>query len=298
MMASKIPSSILYLLAIVIWGSTWYGIKVQTENVSPAVSVVYRFALAALLLLSYMGLRRHRMAYSSADHMRFLMQGVCLYSTTYILAYYAGRLIPSGLNAVLFSTLVLFNVFNAALFLKSPLSMRSVVGAIIGLAGLGVIFLQEFLWAKIDWEVIVGMSLSLLGGYLSSIGNIFSAKTQSTGIPVLHSNAFAMGYGALVAVAYCVLTQQQFTIDVSVRYLGSLLYMVVFGSIITFGCYLTLVGRYGPERAGYPMLLVPVVAMTFSIVLEGVAWDLSMTLGVIMIILGNVIMKRPPTVRP
>ncbi len=69
----------------------------------------------------------------------------------------------------------------------------------------------------------------------------------------------------------------------------SLLYLALFGSVIAFGSYLTILGRIGPDRAGYIAVLFPIVALLFSTAFEGLTWELITVLGVGLVVVGNVI---------
>ena len=70
-------------------------------------------------------------------------------------------------------------------------------------------------------------------------------------------------------------------------YLGSLLYLTVFGSIVAFGAYLTLLGRIGAHKAGYAMVMFPVVALILSVLFEGLEVDATVVLGTVMVLAGN-----------
>ena len=74
---------LLYISTVLIWGSTWIGIKLQLGAVDPMVSVAYRFILAALLLLLWCRLRRLPMRYTLRDHAFIALQGVFLFSLNF-----------------------------------------------------------------------------------------------------------------------------------------------------------------------------------------------------------------------
>ena len=78
------------------------------------------------------------------------------------------------------------------------------------------------------------------------------------------------------------------------RYIGSLLYLAIPGSVIGFTAYLTLVGRMGPERAAYCTVLFPVVALNISVFVEGYQWTAPALLGLALVMLGNVLVFRKP----
>ena len=137
------PTPLLYVLVITIWGSTWYGIKLQLGVVEPELSLAYRFTLAGCLIFLWLIAKQSLTKQSLRHHMMFLGLGVAMFSLSYLLAYYAGGLIPSGMNSLLFSTIMLFNIFNAALVFKTQVSWFTVLGACISLCGLSLVFLPE-----------------------------------------------------------------------------------------------------------------------------------------------------------
>jgi drug/metabolite transporter (DMT)-like permease len=72
----------------------------------------------------------------------------------------------------------------------------------------------------------------------------------------------------------------------------SLVYLAFLGSVVTFGCYLTLMRRIGAARAAYVGVMVPIVALAVSFFFEKFAWGYLTTAGVALSIIGNVIMLR------
>jgi drug/metabolite transporter (DMT)-like permease len=134
---------------------------------------------------------------------------------------------------------------------------------------------------------MLGLLLSFAATYLASLGNILSARNQHRKLPVVQTNAFGMAYGSLCMVLVVLFTGAPITIDLSAPYLLSLVYLALFGSVIAFGCYLSLVGRIGPGRAAYATLLFPVVALALSTIWEDYQWTLPGLCGVALILCGN-----------
>ncbi len=124
---------------------------------------------------------------------------------------------------------------------------------------------------------------------LASFGNIISARNQKLNIPVTESNAYAMGYGALWILGVIFLSGISFQFDPSYSYVISLLYLSILGSIIAFGCYLTLLGRIGPSKAAYALIMVPVVALGISTLFENFVWETPIFIGVGLILIGNIV---------
>ncbi|MFH0780498.1 MAG: DMT family transporter [Pseudomonadota bacterium] len=276
-----------YLATVLIWGSTWLGIKFQLGIVDPMVSVAYRFALASVLLLSWCVVRKMNMRFTLREHGFMVLQGVLLFGFNYLFFYKAELYVTSGLAAVLFSLILVMNIVNGAFFLGSAIDGKVVFGGMLGIIGIVLVFLPEISHFSFDNEGVKGVAFCILATLLASWGNITSARNQKQRLPIIQSNVYGMGYGALAMFVMAVISSKTFLIDVSFTYLGSLLYLAVFGSIIAFGCYLSLVGNIGADRAAYSTLLFPLVALAISTVWEGYEWSLASLSGVFFIVIGN-----------
>jgi drug/metabolite transporter (DMT)-like permease len=290
-------NALFYAVTCLIWGSTWLAITFQLGVVPPEASIVYRFALAALILMVYAAARRLPMRFSLRQHGFMALQGVFLFSLNYILVYLAEQNLASGLVAIIFSMLILSNVVLGALFLRNPVRPRVVLGGVIGVAGLALVFWPELrgLGANGVWRI--GVVLSLAAVLSASVGNIVSARNQRSGLPVVQTNAFGMAYGALVTLVIALARGVHFTFEPTPVYVLSLVYLAVFGSVIAFGTYLTLIGRMGVDRAAYIGVVFPLVALLLSILFEGLSLGVLGLVGVALVAAGNVLVlnrRRPP----
>ncbi len=285
-----------YSATVLIWGSTWLAIKFQLGNIEPVVSVTWRFGLAALLLVGFCLLRRLPMRFSARDQLFIALQGLCLFALNYLLFYLAELRITSGLAAVVFSTIVVMNIINGQIFLGTPLEWRVLLGGGFGLCGLGLLFWPELVAVNFSGTVVTGLLLCFGATYLASLGNILSARNQSEGLPIIQTNAYGMSYGALCMLLIALWSGAPLQIDTSPAYLISLIYLAIFGSIIAFGCYLSLVGRIGVGRAAYTTLLFPLVALLLSTFWEDYRWTLSAVGGMLLIASGNWLAMMKKTV--
>ncbi|WP_300675304.1 EamA family transporter [Desulfoluna sp.] len=281
---------LFYLMTILIWGSTWLAITFQLGSVDPMVSVAYRFSLATVLLLLWCWVRRLRMRFTMGEHLAMATQGVFLFGVNYWLFYLAELHIASGLAAVIFSTVMVMNVINGAIFLKSPIDMKVVAGGALGLVGIGLVFQPELTSFHLGDSGAKGLLFCFVATYLASIGNILSARNQAHGLPVVQTNAYGMMYGALLMLGLSAILGRSFVFEVSGLYVGAMVYLAVFGSIVAFGCYLSLVGRIGADRAAYATLVFPVVALVISTIWEGYQWSTPAFCGVALILLGNLLL--------
>lgn len=285
-------SILFYIATVLIWGSTWLAITFQLGTVEPLVSVVYRFALAAILLLGYCKLTGLNLRFSKQDHMFMALQGALLFAFNYWLFYIAETVLTSGLVAVVFSTMVVMNMVNGALFLRTPLNRRMMLGAMLGLSGIGLVFWPELAAFNLDDQGFYGLLLCLAATLSASLGNIASARNQKFRLPIIQTNAIGMAYGATAMFLVALAGGSTFSFEFTYSYVASLLYLTIFGSIIAFGCYLSLVGRIGVDRAAYVTLLFPLVALALSTVFEGYQWTGTALVGVVLILVGNLLVLR------
>lgn len=283
---------LLYLVTVLVWGTTWLAIEFQLGTVAPEVSIVYRYVLASALLFAWCRYRKLNLRFEAAAHLRFLLLGVFLFSLNYITAYYAQMYITSAMTAIAFSMMVWMNIVNARIFFKTRAGWRVIAGATLGVVGITLVFLPEV--ENFDWNdaTIFGAGLAVSGAFIASLGNMVSQSSQKNGLPIVQSNAWGMLYGSILTGTIAVAEGKVFTFDASPGYVVSLLYLTIFGSIVAFGSYLTLLGRIGAHKAGYAMVMFPVVALLMSVLFEGLELSKILVVGVSLALAGNVLILR------
>ena len=279
----------LYVVTVLVWGSTWLVINFQLGVVAPEVSVVYRYAIAALILFGWSVLRGLKLGFGFKAHVHFMMLGLLLFSFNYVLAYSAQLYIPSALNAVVFSTMMWMNIINARLFFGTHIQARVYLGAGMGMLGLLILFWPSVAAISLTDRTLIGTALSLSGAVMASLGNMVSHRAQRENLPIVQSNAWGMFYGTLMTALVAWRRDLPFNFDYSGEYIASLLYLSVFGTIIAFGSYLKLLGRIGPHKAGYVTVMFPVVAVLLSVMFEGLALEINIILGFVLVVAGNLI---------
>ena len=281
-------NALLYAITVLVWGSTWLAIEFQLGVVAPEVSVVYRYAGASLLLFAWSRLRGLNLAFGVREHGRFFLLGMLLFGLNYILTYRAQIYISSALTAIVFTSIVWLNILNARLFFGVRAGRRVIIGALLGVAGIVTLFAPQVSELTMSDTVVYGCMLAGLAALIASLGNMVSQSSQKGGLPVVQSNAWGMFYGMVITALIAVYRGDDFVFDWSPGYVGSLLYLTVFGSVIAFGAYLTLLGRIGAHKAGYAMVLFPVVALALSALFEDMKIDATVVAGTVLVLTGNV----------
>ncbi len=284
----------LYAATVLIWGTTWIAIAMQSGPVPSAVSVFYRFALASLLLLAVLLVAGRLRRIGARDHLFCLLQGLCVFSFNFYCFYSANAYINSGLEALLFSMATLFNAINGVLFFGQRLEARLVRANLLGLVGIVCLFWHDLSAAHLGRETLIGIALCLLGTYGFSLGNMISVRHQARRLDVLSTNAYAMGYGAMAMLLLVWWRGDSFALLWTPAYISSLLYLAVIGSVVGFAVYFALIGRIGAGPAAYATVLFPLIALGMSTLFEGYRWSGMAVVGLVLILCGNLLLFHRP----
>ena len=282
----------LFATCVLIWGSTWLAITFQLGTVAPEMSVGYRFVGASAALFVYCYWRRLNLRFAPREHVDFLLFGASMFCISYIFVYYAETYIVSGMVAVGYSAGPLLNMLMARLLFSTPMTARIATGAVLGVISIVCVFWQEFANLSSSRDAVLGAILTALSVLASSAGSMFAVRIQTRGYSTWSSMAWGMLYGGLMALAIGVALGKPFAFAFTASYIGSMAYLAIFGSVIAFACYLTLLSRIGAARAAYIGVMVPIVALTVSFFFEKFAWGWLTTLGVALSVLGNMVIMR------
>jgi len=283
----------LYAASVLIWGLSWIGTHFQVGVVAPEVSIVWRYLIATPMMFVLAMMRGESLRYRLSDHAYFVAMGLCVFSLNYLLFYYAAMNVPSGLLSIEFTLAAIVNVILGAIFFRTRIHGRTVIGGMFGIAGVAAMFYPEVQGLRLDGGAFLGFVLGLLGTLAFCSGNMVSLAAQRRKLPVFATLAWAMTYGTALIAVVALVKGASFTIDWRAPYLISLAYVSVLGSFVGFGTYFTLLGRIGPARAGYSTVLYPVVALAASTVLEGYRWTPVAIAGLVSVMVGVFLVLRP-----
>ena len=268
------PSSLLFVIASLVWGSTFFAITLQLGQVPPSVSVVYRFALAALTLFTICILRGDRLRLPWRAQRWMILQGFLTFGLSYVCTYNAERFVVSALVAVMFALMVFFTPICARIAFGKPIPPRTWSAGSAAIAGVFLLFYHALsgavdeLRAGGSGHFVLGVVLATLATFASSAGSVVVSKVkeESSNLPL--TMAWSMLWGTLMVTAYTLASGQAFMLPTAARYLGGLFYLAIFGSVVAFYAYFTLINRIGPQKAVYVTVVTPVISVLMSIKLE------------------------------
>lgn len=276
------------------WGFTWLAQRYQVGVVAPEISVVWRFVIAAPCMLAIAAIRGEQLRFPLRDHLWLALLGVTLFCTNFVLFYYAAQWITSGLLSVVFALASIINIGLGALLLGTPIDRRIAIGGFLGVGGLAAMFYPQLAAADLSGQMLLGLALSVGGTVSFCFGNMISAHLQRRRLPIFATTGFGMIYGASFLALVAAFRGHAFIIEPTARYVVSLAYLALVGSVIAFTCYLTLLGRIGADRAAYATVMFPVVALAVSTVVEGYRWTPPAAFGLVAVLAGIVLALRTP----
>ena len=282
------PAS-LFAACVLIWGTTWYAITFQLAGTAPDVGVAIRFSLAAAALIAWCVWRRIRLTFSWREHAWIALLGSLNFTLTYVLVYYAERLIVSGLVAVGYSAMPLVNMTLARIFFGTRMSRRVAVAGLCGVIGITLVFWPEFARADAGTALLLGAALTAIAVLSSALGNMVVERNHAAGVTGWAPLALAMAYGAAATWIIVAVRGEPITITWSPAFLISLLYLSIFGSALAFGAYFVLLARIGSARAAYVGVMATVLALIVSAVFEGYDWRWMTAVGIALAVAGNVL---------
>ena len=295
---------ILFIITLFCWSPTWYLIKFQLGYVDPLVSIFYRFFAASLIIFIYLIVKKKKLKFSFNHHIWFLFFGICLYSLNYVFFYTSNTYLISAFPAIVFSTVVIMNILGEWFYFKKKPTIKTLIGATIGMIGIIIIFNKEIFNFNFNNGTHVGLFLALLGTFFASTGNMIHQRNLNKKFPLIETIAFAMFYGSLATLLITKLNNTELLFEFTFNYIASLTYLSVFGSIFAFISYLKLIEKVGPGRAGYVGVIMPVAALLISTIFENLEWQTNLIIGLPILLVGAVLVinqkikKKAPITGP
>jgi drug/metabolite transporter (DMT)-like permease len=268
------PSPLLFLLASLIWGSTFFAITLELGEVAPVISVVYRFGLASATLFVLCALRGDRLWLGWKTQRWMLLQGFASFGLSYVCTYNAEQYLVSALVSVLFALMVLWNPFCNRLFFGTVLTWRIWAAAVVAMCGVTMLFFHSIAAAWTDMRhggsghFLIGLGLALAATLASTVGNTVVVKIRQHSANVMLTMAWSMLWGTLLVALWAQLNGEHWLLPAKPSYWYGLFYLAILGSVVAFNAYFTLIHRIGSQKTVYISVVTPVISVLLSIRLE------------------------------
>lgn len=257
----------LVVVLCLIWGSTWLAIKIGLEDLPPFLAAGVRFAIAAAILLLLARFSKVPFPRSRRAHLGLLGLGLTSFWLSYGLVYWAEQYLTSGLTAVLFATLPLFTLLLAHLVIEAErLTPRRAVGVALGFLGVVLIYQEDL--RLTDPRAPTAAVILLLGPLASAAGAV-AIKRWAGHVHPYHLTILPMAYGGAGLLLTSLLTEDAAAAEWSAVAIASVGYLAVFGSVIAFVIYYTLLRQVAVTTLNLLSYVFPVVAVVLGYLILG-----------------------------
>jgi drug/metabolite transporter (DMT)-like permease len=245
----------------VFWGSTYLAIGTAVQDIPPALMAGTRFLIAGAIMLAYCAVTRRRVRLSKEEAIRLATIGLLLLTMSNVVLAWAEQWVPTGLSALIVSiTPIWFLVLETWVFPgEHKVSPRALFGIVLGIVGIVVL-----LWPELTHTSGIGRrelfaSLMLPFASLSwATGSVLSKRWKMP-IDPFTATGWEMTFAGLANTFLGLLFGEHHTAVWSLRGVGSILYLVVFGSWVGFTAYIWLLRHVPTEsrRGGIPWVAYP-----------------------------------------
>jgi len=282
-----------YIFMCLIFGTTFLAIKMGVDaGVPPFLSAGLRFFIAGLLLFSFM-VWREKTTIRLLWRKEMFFTGVCLTFGTFAALYWAEQYVTSGIAAVLSATGPMLIIIIQTLVLKQQGNRQSLIGCAVGVIGVTLLIIPSFS-IEISTFWMVGCFAIIVGELFYAIGTIYTKhviqKFETTSPIAL--NAVQMMYGGILLIILSFFTENiQFDNLLSFASMGSLLYLIIVGSMIGHSIYYWLVSRTNPIFPSTWLYISPLIAVVLGVIFyqEYLSWLTG--IGTLTIIVGTVLVN-------
>ena len=253
----------------VVWGSTYLAIRFAVDgSLPPLLTAAVRHALAAVLLGTFIAVRRGRAPFR-ATRRQWLTGGAI--GLLLLLGGNGGvmlaedRHLPSGLTALMVAGVPLF-VVALRWFARDLPSGRTLLGVAVGFVGLAVLLLPG---ARPQGVAVIAAVEVVGASVLWSIGSFWAGRADLPRDPLVTAVSEMVGGSVGLGLAG-LLHGEHFTAGaVTGKAWWALAYLVVFGSVIAFTAYSWLLGTAPVSQAATYAYVNPVVAVLLGALLAG-----------------------------
>jgi drug/metabolite transporter (DMT)-like permease len=263
----RVPVSrvvVAYLVCAVIWGTTWFAIRVciAPDGYPTLAALALRFAVAALLLLPLA--IRVRAWPKDPRVWRWLIAAGVLDAAGYLLVYLGEERVSGGIAAVVYGTQPLMLAILLTIVRVERITRRHIVGAVISLAGVGVLFLDRL---DVSPQQGVGVLL-VLGSVAVATGYSTIMKRHGQGVHALVSTTVFIVVTAVVLGVIALVAREPMPWPPPVKATLALGYLAVIGTVVAFIVYFWMLGRTTLLVTSTLVFVFPLVALLTDALFE------------------------------
>ncbi|MBA3334809.1 MAG: EamA family transporter [Acidobacteria bacterium] len=250
----------IWLILCLVWGTTWFFIKVGLEDLPPISFAAARFVLALIILAAIIVVQKIELPKTIRDWKLLALTGIMQFSINYSLVFWSEQHISSGLAAVLQGMIPVFGLALAWFYLpEEKITWLKILAVLLGVIGVAIIFIEQL--QVTSFLAFVGCAAIVLGAYAAAHASILIKAYGSR----IHPAGMLFGQmlcGILPLIIYGAIKEGN---PIHFRWtwqaLISILYLTIFGTILAFWLYYWLLSKIESTRAMMISLVTPLIAV-------------------------------------
>jgi len=275
-----------FIVLCFIWGTTWLAIKFSLEGLPPFFGATLRFTVAAILLLTYVLLKKISLRVSRKEFGIIAISAFLIYTLDYGLIYWGEQYLDAGVTAIFFSTFVLFtSIWSNFVFRNETFRWNKFIGLLIGFIGILIVFFDQLILTRFDHLVMLaslGIVIGAAGGAMASV--IIKKHLSKMNPFTLTLNQLALGI--LFLSLMCLGFENTHTIHLNLHIICAVLYLGILGSAFAFVLYYRLLQTMSAITLALIVYITPVIAVITDFLVYGEIISLNSIVGMCIIFLG------------
>ena len=281
---------IAYALLSVIWGTTWYALKVSlNEGMVPSYAVGIRFLFGGLIFWIILLIRREILPLNKRAISIYLQFGLFNFGLSYLLTYWGTQFVYSNLASILWASFPIITSVMAHFYLPSErLNKKRSISLLLGIIGTALIISQsENLGGN---NVGIGVIVILLAVLVASWPNAYLKKYKNE-VNTFQLNAMSQSIGGIFLFTFAILTEPGQAMIWTKTNIFATTYLIVFGSVITFSLYYWLFAYLSLSQITYVAFFPPILAIIIGWIFLDEQLSFLILLGASLIIFGALLVN-------
>lgn len=282
----------VYIIACLIWGSTWMAIRVSLESLTPFVSCGFRFLLASFFVIILVKIKCIKIQTDKLSLMLYLVMGLFSFVFPFGLVYWGEQYVPSGLASVLFAVNPFFvAIFSYYFIANENVGIHKIIGIILGFVGLLIIFSENILG---NITIYIPGMLAIIVSAIMQGGLQVTMKKYGGKLHPLSMNFIPMLFAGVIMLTFGLLVEDTGKLVFDANAYLSVGYLALFGSLVTFTSYYWLLKRVSVIVLSLIAFITPIIALILGwaflneeLSSRHLIGSLIVLIGLLIAILGN-----------
>lgn len=286
-MSTRVKVIIGIVVVCVIWGTTWVAIKIGLRSIPPMLGASLRFLLASLFLLGLIEFRKVSFAREKTFWNLGVLMGLSSFGIPLALVYWGTQFIPTGLASILFATYPFAVALCSFIMLsEEKLNRAKISGIALGFIGIVIIFSSEHMFQSTFG--VEGMIAIVASSALQAFALVSVKKYGRTYNPV-SLNYVGMVIGGVLLAVLSFFLENHSGIVFNQEAILSLVYLALFGSVITFVTYFWLLKHVEVVLLSLTAFVTPIIAVVAGVIVFQESFTLQMLGGSVLVLAGIVV---------